>query len=86
MQLLKFYADWCGPCKVLSSKMEDVTFPYEVKQINIDEDSSMDLAMKYGVRGVPFLVLVDDEGKVITSKSGSMTKDQLIETFITGVN
>jgi len=76
MKLLKFYADWCGPCKMLSRVMEDVTLPYPVEEINIDNDQA--LPVKYGIRGVPTLVLVDDDNNEIRRVSGMLMESQLI--------
>lgn len=83
MKALKFYAEWCGPCKMLSKIMdgaaEQITTPIE----NIDIDKDMDTAVKYGVRGVPTMVLVDDEGNEIRRKVGMMQEQELI-TFLKG--
>ena len=81
MQLLKFYATWCGPCKMLSKTMEDIKFPYEVIPVDIDEN--MDLAIKYGVRGVPALILINEEGNPITSSVGLLSKKDLEAKFLT---
>lgn len=75
MKLLKFYADWCGPCKMLSRVIEDVKLPYPVEDIDINQDQ--DLAMKYGIRGVPTLVLVDNENNEIRRVSGMLMESQL---------
>ena len=80
-QLLKFSATWCGPCKSLSAVMKNVDFKdVELKEIDIDESS--DEAKKYGIRGVPTLVLLQDgvESKRI---SGSMPANK-VEEFIHG--
>ena len=81
MQLLKFYATWCGPCKMLSKTMEDIEFPYEVIPVDIDEN--MELAVKYGVRGVPALILINEEGDPVTSSVGLLPKKDLEAKFLT---
>jgi thioredoxin 1 len=81
MKLLKFYAEWCQPCKMLSKVMESVELDVPVS--NIDIDKSMDTAIKYGVRGVPMLILVDEEGTAIRSKSGYMSEEDLVK-FVKG--
>jgi thioredoxin 1 len=79
MKMLKFYADWCGPCKSLTAIMEGVDLPIEVQEVNIDEDR--ETTMKYNVRGVPTCIIVEDNGDVVASKTGAMTKAQL-EVFV----
>jgi len=81
MKLLKFYADWCGPCKMLSKVMEGMELNIPVDNIDIDKDS--DAAIRYGVRGVPMLVLVDEHGNTLRSKTGLMSASELT-TFIKG--
>jgi len=66
IEVLKFYADWCGPCRVLAQTLKDVD---GITNINIDKD--METARKYGVRSVPLLVFLKD-GVEIHRKSGNM--------------
>lgn len=73
-QLLKFKAAWCGPCKSLSNIMEGVDFGVEIKDVDIDDDS--ETAIKYNIRGVPTLVLLDD-GKEIKRTSGVLRIDEI---------
>jgi thioredoxin-related protein len=61
--------------------MEDITFPYEV--ISVDIEENMDLALKYGVRSVPTLVLVNENGETVTSNVGLLDKKGITEKFIT---
>lgn len=66
IEVLKFYADWCGPCRVLAQTLKDVD---GITNINIDKD--METARKYGVRSVPLLVFLKD-GVEVHRKSGNM--------------
>jgi thioredoxin 1 len=79
MKALKFYATWCEPCKALSKIIEGaqdkITMPIE----NIDIEQSMELAQKYGIRGVPALVIVDEDGVEIKRQIGMMMEDKLLE-------
>lgn len=83
MKLLKFYADWCAPCKVLSKVIADagdkITLPIE----EIDIDNNLETAIQYGVRSVPVLVLLDDEGNELRRSSGVLMEEALLE-FIQG--
>lgn len=61
-KLLRFTASWCGPCKSLAASLEtaDIKLPIEV----IDIDENRELAMEYGVRGVPTLIMLDENIEV----------------------
>lgn len=73
-ELLKFQATWCGPCKSLSKIMEGADLGIFVKEIDIDEDTAM--TVKYQIRGVPTLILLED-GKEVKRTSGAKTLDAL---------
>ena len=78
-QLLKFSASWCQPCKALAGNMKYVDFgDVEVKEIDIDEN--FEEAQKFNIRGVPTLVLLEDDVEVKRT-SGVLMADQ-IEEFI----
>lgn len=77
MKLLKFYADWCGPCKSQSMIMEGMDLGVEVDNVNIDERS--EVAIQYKVRGVPTMILVDDQGTEIKRNVGVLNADALLE-------
>lgn len=78
MKLIKLSATWCGPCKMLSNTLEDVDLSgYEF--IEIDVDHHRDTAMKYNIRGVPVLVIEDDNGNELRRTVGNKNKTQLQE-------
>jgi thioredoxin 1 len=79
MRLLKFSAEWCQPCKMLAKTLEGINVPYTISNIDIDDSPS--LAADYKVRGVPTMVLVDDNDKEVGRLVGVKTKAQ-IEEFI----
>jgi thioredoxin 1 len=80
MKLLKFSASWCGPCKMLTKVMESVEFPYIVEEVDIEGNE--ELVAKYGVRGVPTLILLDDNNEVVVVHIGALDKTALEERFI----
>lgn len=80
MKILKFSASWCGPCKMLSMTIAGIKdqIPYPIEEIDIDV--STDIAQKFGIRGVPTMVLLDGD-KEVKRKVGVMTSAEL-KTFI----
>lgn len=79
MKALKFYAEWCQPCKMLSRIMEDAKDKITIPVEEVDIDKSQELAIKYGIRGVPTIVIVDDAGVEIKRQSGMMMEAQLLK-------
>jgi len=79
MKLLKFHAVWCGPCQGLSMLMNNIQDEIKIPVESVDIDSDNTTAIKYGVRSVPTLILVDDSGVEIKRHSGSMIKDDLLK-------
>lgn len=80
MKILKFSASWCGPCKMLSMTIAGIKdqIPYPIEEIDIDV--STDMAQKFGIRGVPTMVLLDGD-KEVKRKVGVMTSAEL-KTFL----
>lgn len=83
MKLLKFYATWCAPCKVLSQVITDAADKITVPIEEIDIDNNLDTALQYGVRSVPVLVLLDDAGNELRRSNGVLMEEALLD-FIQG--
>ncbi|GHC62181.1 thioredoxin [Ulvibacter litoralis] len=77
--LVDFFAEWCGPCKMMSPILKQVkdTLGENVSIIKIDVDKNQPLAAKYQVRGVPTLILFK-KGAQVWRQSGVLQKDELI--------
>lgn len=77
--LVDFYAEWCGPCKMMSPTLKEVkdALGKRVSIIKIDVDKNQPLAAKYQVRGVPTMLLFK-EGKQVWRQSGVLQKDEII--------
>lgn len=75
MKLLKFEAEWCSACKMLSKVMEDMTFPYPVEHIDADKNSAA--LIEYGVRGLPTMILLDENNNIVKKVIGYKNQDQL---------
>lgn len=77
--LLDFYADWCGPCKMLSPVLGEIADEYadvlKVAKVNVDDEP--ELAMKFKVSSIPMLVLFKD-GRIVSTSVGYRPKDEIL--------
>lgn len=79
--LIDFYADWCGPCKMLSPVVDQIAEENEnVKVVKINVDNAQDLAMKYQVMSIPTLVVIK-EGKEINRSVGLRDKSEILNKY-----
>ncbi len=78
--LVDFWAEWCGPCRMIAPILEEIAVEYagkvKILKLNVDENNAT--AAKYSVRGIPTLMLFKG-GKMLASKAGYLTKTQLSE-------
>ncbi len=76
--LVDFYADWCGPCKMLSPVIDQISEEnQDIKVVKVNVDNAQDLAMKYQVMSIPTLVVIK-EGKEINRSVGLRDKSEII--------
>ena len=80
--LVDYWAEWCGPCKMIAPILDEVSGEYydKLQIAKLDVDANQSTSMKYGIRGVPTLMLFKD-GDVVATHVGALTKSQLT-TFI----
>lgn len=82
--LVDYWAEWCGPCKMIAPVLEEVASEYQgrltVAKLNIDDNPNT--PPKYGIRGIPTLMLFKN-GNVEATKVGALSKSQLT-AFIDG--
>lgn len=76
--LVDYWAEWCGPCKMIAPILDEVSAAYQGKlqiaKMNVDENR--DIPAKFGIRGIPTLMLFKD-GQLAATKVGAMSKAQL---------
>jgi thioredoxin 1 len=82
LMMVDFWADWCGPCRMLAPVVEDLAKRYEGKvvvgKVNIDQEQ--ELAMRYGVMSIPTVIFFKN-GKEIDRKVGVMPPDAFIKVL-----
>ena len=76
--LVDYWAEWCGPCKMIAPILEEVAGEYadKLKVCKIDIDANQQTPPKYGIRGIPTLMLFKN-GEVEATKVGALSKSQL---------
>jgi len=76
--LVDYWAEWCGPCKMIAPIIEEIAGEYSdrVKIVKLDIDANQETPPKYGIRGIPTLMLFKD-GEVEATKVGALSKSQL---------
>jgi thioredoxin 1 len=83
MKLLKFYAEWCGPCKGLTKIIDGAKDKIDIPVEEYDIDNEMMMVQEYKIRSVPTMVLVDDTGTEIKRQVGMVNEEKLLE-FLKG--
>ncbi len=76
--LLDFYADWCGPCRMVGPIVEEIAnerADIKVGKINVDEEGA--LAEKFGISSIPALIVIKD-GKIVNQSVGARPKAQIL--------
>ena len=76
--LVDFFAPWCGPCKMIGPVLEEAQKETDVQIVKVDVDQNQELAMIYGVMGVPTLAIFKD-GEPVTQRSGFMPKELILK-------
>lgn len=79
MVLVDFYADWCGPCKMLSPVIEGLA--EKMEQVNfykLNVDASSDIAGRYGVQAIPNLIIFKD-GKAVDQITGFVPENEIVK-------
>lgn len=84
--LVDFWAEWCGPCKMIAPILDEAASEYADKMsvVKLNVDESPNVAQKFGIRSIPTLMLFKD-GAVQAQKLGAMSKSQLVEFLETNL-
>ena len=78
--LVDFWAEWCGPCKMIAPVLDEIAAEYDgrLKVCKVDVDANTDIPPKFGIRGIPTLIVFKG-GNAEATKVGALSKSQLNE-------
>ncbi|PHI20078.1 thioredoxin [Lewinellaceae bacterium SD302] len=78
--VVDFWAEWCGPCRMIGPIIEELSNDYEGKALvgKVDVDANSEVSMKYGIRSIPTILILKD-GEVVDQQVGVATKQALAE-------
>ena len=74
--IVDFWAEWCGPCHAVSPVLDRISDEHDVKLVKVNIDEQQDLAQRYGVASIPFMMLFEN-GEPLASAIGAMPKGSL---------
>ena len=74
--LVDFYADWCGPCRMLGPILDEISKDHTVYKVNVDNES--ELAQNYGIMSIPCMIIFKD-GKEVNRMVGLRSKSDILE-------
>lgn len=78
LAIVDFYADWCGPCRMIAPFLEEIASELQVNIVKVNIDECPDIASKYNVMSIPTLVLFKN-GEKVSSNVGAASKARIID-------
>ncbi len=80
--LVDFWAEWCGPCRALAPKLEEISqeMAGKIKIVKVNVDENREYAAKYGVRGIPTMIIFKN-GSEVEQISGNVPKETIVDAL-----
>lgn len=82
--VIDFYADWCGPCKIMAPRFEEVAKEMKGKvnfaKVDVDNDDSREISERFEILSIPTLLFIKD-GEVVNRITGALSKEDLIDAI-----
>jgi thioredoxin 1 len=84
--LVDYWAEWCGPCKMIAPLLDEVAKDYgdKLRIVKVNVDENQEITAKYGIRGIPTLKLFKN-GEEVATKVGALSKSQLTQFLDTNL-